>query len=642
VLATSLCYSTFVYNPFLLEGQPGGITYGPLVSGTKSNYCGKYNYTGNGGKSTVYPVSASAIVAFHGSSMPDVVKEGASFMQSLFAASPSSVSHYRAWDNMIKPKRCLFTEQQLYKAVSPFLHHLKMPKFSVGPTEGDIAYVEINPEASAGIWFKQEARKRGFSSSKYGLGKGGFASGILSTSQFTWRLIEEGVLWDWGVPAEQGGRAKVTTFDHATDNIKDIKTRIVCVADATFIAVVSNVSQFWLREAGEDFRRKSVLWIGQSMTHNQWIRLYQFEGCDLMFEADGSQFDESLTESVVGCAIRIWSDSFPKSRRMKRIFRFIKNSHKKWHFLDPRGHCYRVNGGMNSGSGDTTIVNSLCNFIIWTSIANLCPEFKGLDWDAVEMAYMGDDVVLGFKGENAKIWRGADWEKVREWADNELNYKFSGEKFGKWNPNKDEDAVHFLGVSIVRGSISFDIIRWVKKFLCAVATAERKKKQGSVELFAEKIYGIGVSELRKYKWDIGGMAILPGRESGIAAELIALGDLIMEKSPTFDRDWYEKLYFLGHCGLVTEETSMIHKILEYFEITEKEFGDRVAIARGRIETAYKTIYCTSSTSSRAEAPHWEVTSKETLKDIIEKDVGVLPNVFQASYEEYLRVNGVIG
>jgi hypothetical protein len=77
---------------------------------------------------------------------------------------------------------------------------------------------------------------------------------------------------------------------------------------------------------------------------------------------------------------------------------------------------------------------------------------------------MGDDVKMGFKGRSAEIVKVVDNVRVNAWMKQNLNYSFGDDwKVSRFNPDRDVDAIHFLGVSIVRDTVSFDIVRWVKK-----------------------------------------------------------------------------------------------------------------------------------------------------------------------------------
>jgi len=283
---------------------------------------------------------------------------------------------------------------------------------------------------------------------------------------------------------------------------------------------------------------------------------------------------------------------------------------------------------MNSGGGDTTILNSICNFIFWVVTLDRCPYFRGVSFSEVRMAFMGDDVLLGFKGNSSEIVAKATKEKVNEWMINNLNYSFGDDwKISKFNPARDVDSAHFLGVGIVNGNISFDIVRWIKKFLCAQNTVETKKKKGKTERFAQEMYGVGMSDLRAYKWDIGGMAIPEGEERDIAAELIALNDVILDSIPDFNDDNGSLLRLLSALKPKLGQNDFRKQVFLTLGITKARYRRKLDVVRNHMESHYKNIFDTYDDSKSGLRPHWDHTVKKNFIELAEEEGGVLPDLY---------------
>jgi hypothetical protein len=538
---------------------------------------------------------------------------------------------------MQEVKRCSFKTSTILRIVKPWRKLLCFPFFPLGPTAEDIQYTSIVPDTSPGILYKILAKESKLSSLLYGQKKGAFAASILATSMWLFKGIVDGSIQEWKVPVEIGGREKVTTFSMRDQMVgKDMHTRIVSVMDATLVVFVSTLCQFFIREAGANFKKNSCLWIGQSMTHLGWGRLYSFEECEVLVECDGNKYDQNLPPQVVSAAIYIFRDVFPGSQDFENIFKFLQRLHSDWCFIDPNGHVYRVKGGMNSGGGDTTLLNSICNFIIWIMTLVTCPYFFGVDIDECVFSFMGDDVKMGFKGNSAKIVKNVDHVKLNAWMKSNLNYSFGDDwKVSHFNPDQDVDAIHFLGVSIVRHTISFDIVRWVKKFLCAQSEVARKSKNMETERFASVMYGVGMSDLRAYKWDIGGMAIPEGNERDIAASLIAMNDVILDSEKRFNELPERMIRFASFLNDDLEQKDFRKKCLDLLGVSEKIFLEKFNLVRAKMANQYSSIYDSYCDDPKRIGAHWDHKVKKNFNELFAEKGACLPDIYSKRLIKYI-------
>jgi hypothetical protein len=115
----------------------------------------------------------------------------------------------------------------------------------------------------------------------------------------------------------------------------------------------------------------------------------------------------------------IFKNCFSKSKHVDNHFRFITDTIVLKRVILHNGNTCLIKHGMPSGHAWTSHINSLCNWIIWTSTMMYCPYVPHNIGEDYALQIMGDDVALHTKVRISKEKRN----QIVKWMVREFNYK---------------------------------------------------------------------------------------------------------------------------------------------------------------------------------------------------------------------------
>jgi hypothetical protein len=141
------------------------------------------------------------------------------------------------------------------------------------------------------------------------------------------------------------------------------------------------------------------------------------------------------------------------------------------------------------------------------------------------------------------------------------------------------------------------------------------------------MYGVGMSDLRAYKWDIGGMAIPGGQERDIAAELIALNEVVLDSDKNFNSDNRKIFSCTSTLTPGLEQIEFRKRCFSLLGITEKQFQKKFALVRWKMSIQYASIYDSYSGDPAKTGAHWDHQVKKNFNELFDEDDACLPDIY---------------
>jgi hypothetical protein len=144
---------------------------------------------------------------------------------------------------------------------------------------------------------------------------------------------------------------------------------------------------------------KQPIFIGTSVVKGGYYKYTDyFQDYDNFFVFDYSSFDSRIPRVVLQGAFTIvaimFSEAYNHSTLMK-IMVFIVSGYLDSTILAPGRRVFVKTRGTPSGSPWTSIINSLSNWIMVTSIFRKCKDYRCVSY---KLSIQGDDIVVGTKG----------------------------------------------------------------------------------------------------------------------------------------------------------------------------------------------------------------------------------------------------
>jgi hypothetical protein len=281
---------------------------------------------------------------------------------------------------MATPSVSTFTYDEMLEAIDKRKHHLDLPTIPE-PKESWIDSVKINVSAFPGF----------FSSLFYGKTKYETSEASTLVAKSLFKRITEGrthalELWKFG------SRPKLVGLDE--DN-KTLRARPIAMCDDVLNKVCSTVSQ----PITESLIRSplSELFIGRRLGYDEvrWIESHiQRDDC-LCASPDWSQFDNHVYEELIVTAFSLIRQMLPGGWKMNNLIYYICSSVvDKFVVVDP-GLVFKIMKGLPSGHPFTTLIGTVINWILWSTIFNNYCKIKGIPLtDEFRVVCSGDDTLV--------------------------------------------------------------------------------------------------------------------------------------------------------------------------------------------------------------------------------------------------------
>jgi hypothetical protein len=192
-----------------------------------------------------------------------------------------------------------------------------------------------------------------------------------------------------------GGRPKLRSVVDACSNVLSDKTngRAIWAVDAEE-SVLSQVFTKPLYELLDGDVRTNNIMIGFNKVRDSLnLRDNFIEQHDCLMEFDYSKFDTRLPGSLISFCFDIISEMFDLDGPARRLLQYLKRNFIHSKIIGPDGYVYQKDGGIPSGSGFTSIIGSIANYVMVKTL------FKTLGYtdDMYDILVYGDDVLVGLK-----------------------------------------------------------------------------------------------------------------------------------------------------------------------------------------------------------------------------------------------------
>jgi hypothetical protein len=189
--------------------------------------------------------------------------------------------------------------------------------------------------------------------------------------------------------------------------------------------------------------------IGFTGMKGQYNELYnRFQSCEAVRSADFRDYDTTVPKLLIIHAFGIVSAAFPL-KCMQYIVACAINFLKKY-VVTTTGYVYCCETGIPSGSPWTSIIGSLCNFLIQAgTLRRLCVKHKFKPSSKhFEIAVYGDDNLVGFKNLKHTFTTSEYNAKLEEVYGMFLK---PGMSFGEFDTGDIDTCVDYLSVKYVNG-----------------------------------------------------------------------------------------------------------------------------------------------------------------------------------------------
>jgi len=196
------------------------------------------------------------------------------------------------------------------------------------------------------------------------------------------------------------GRAKLTSYEKIYDNLSDGKPvgRAVWMSD-THESLISGMFSHPLTDYFSCSHRRVYLGFNKFGTSPSVFRR-QMENYDFWISCDFSKFDSSISNVLMSKAFDVLRALYCTSDKYCYeclVLTYIESYFKETMMVLPNGSIIQKKGGLPSGSGLTSIIGSICNFV---ALDHACRHITGgVLGTHYDIAVCGDDAVVGIKSQ---------------------------------------------------------------------------------------------------------------------------------------------------------------------------------------------------------------------------------------------------
>lgn len=315
-----------------------------------------------------------------------------------------------------------------------------MPRFCAEmPIRSDMKYCNVKVTASPGPV-----------SSLFAGNKGDCAPFSYQVAKWIWdkvNILEVGQFID-RAPYYPGGRARkhflkwepnkdvndeLRNYDPSTAYDSRLVQMPEFASQLVQMAWQSNFASYFHNSA---FNKGTWVWLGQSMVHNGWKRLFPFYG-KFCLEGDWEDFDVRVSRELIIIAFGVVFSYFADTVKSLRFISYCCMTFLNRLFIIPGGEMYYTSKGVPSGSVWTSDVDTIVNIIVWCKLILDDPFCKANNLHPRDFigAFGGDDFLLGYPDgiTSAPTWFFTRFSKTF------LNWRIKGLKTGPMVNELDDD-----------------------------------------------------------------------------------------------------------------------------------------------------------------------------------------------------------
>lgn len=444
-------YSTIA--PTTLKEASTMSEFGPFFENTGlCEFLGSSSLTYWKGRSVVFPFSITNSIAWYLDLIPKEVKKTLKSVEHVFVALPSYVASFMTLRNFstfregykgeIDPK-LLNLDDQLYR--------LKLPTKVSCPTKKDILNAKLTQETHPGIVTRTMAylKNKSIVKSNLSIRKVDIIRKAVHDVYHNWSNISKGKFRDTAGTYCLGSREKI----HILDIGDYIKLRTVWIPETIDIIVGSTWLEHFKDHWGKHKLFSSEIWLGHADNHQRFHRRTEIDvKFKYSYEFDGKEWETGVVSELIVYAFNIIRGCFVKGKAVDNHLKFIMDTMVNKRLILHNGNTFFINNGIPSGHAWTSIMNSLVNWIIWTSTIKNCPHIPIEVKKDYNLKIQGDDVDFDC---NHYISQ-EDIEKIVEWMLYNFNYRAT---YRGNNALKDADPTGLKNSSFLKRVInSFGLI----------------------------------------------------------------------------------------------------------------------------------------------------------------------------------------
>jgi hypothetical protein len=407
--------------------------FGPFFKGSHlCEFLGTSSLSYWKGRSVILPFSICNSIAWYLDLIPKEVKKTLGNIENAFVALPSYVASFSTLRNF-----SCFRKGYRGKIKSKLLniegevHRLKLPIKIPAPVREDVFNAKLTEGTHPGIVTRTQTYLKNKSLVKNSLQikKRDIIRKAVRDVLNNWNRIGEGKFKNTAGTYMLGSREKIQVL-----NVGEfVKLRTVWIPETIDILIGST----WFEHLKEYWSKRklftSEIWLGHADQH---LRFHRRTELDLRFkysyDFDGKEWETGVVSELIVYAFNIIRSSFVGGKFIDNHFKFIMDTMVNKRIILHNGNTFFCNHGIPSGHAWTSLINSIVNWIIWTSTIKNCPYIPLELKQDYELQIQGDDVNFhcNFPIPEENI------NKIIEWMLFNFNYTA---KFGGRTANKEKD-----------------------------------------------------------------------------------------------------------------------------------------------------------------------------------------------------------
>lgn len=406
--------------PVKLKESSNLSQFGPFYKNTGlCEFLGTSSLTYWKGRTVVFPFSFTNSIAWYLDLIPEEVKKRMKSVEHTFVALASYVGSFMTLKNFSIYREGYkgYIDPKLLNIDSE-IHRLKLPTKLNAPNRKDIMNAKLTEETHPGLVTRTMAylKNKKLVKRSADIKKRDILRAAVNDVYHNWFKIGKGYYRNTAGTYCIGSREKIHTLD-----IGDfIKLRTVWIPETIDILVGST----WFEHLKEHWSKRglfdSEIWLGHADNH---LRFHRRNEIDIKYkysyEFDGKEWETGVVSELIVHAFNIVRSCFNKGDHTDYHLEFIMDTMVNKRIILHNGNTWFCNNGIPSGHAWTSLINSLVNWIIWTSTIKNCPHIPYELKEDYSLKIQGDDVDL----ECNHMMNQDDVNKITDWMLHNFNYK---------------------------------------------------------------------------------------------------------------------------------------------------------------------------------------------------------------------------
>lgn len=604
--------------------------YGPFYRNSPTCvYTGRQRMHYWQGRTVFFPITYMNAIAWFLNIFPKSFTDKISDFNKLFCALPSYVNSFTTLTKFSHFNEG-FSGEVNYKLlnVDEHLKRLKLPKDIPMAVKDDIFNAKVTLGTHPGITTRKLAdrvQSKGMSKVKK-VTKTNLLCWVVNDLYNAWDKISEGKVGATVGTYCIGSREKIQTVELG----EPVEARPLWIPEMPDVILGST----WLETLKEYWNRgtlyNSEIWLGHSDTKMRYYRRIELDvKFRYSYEFDGKVWDSSVVKELIVSAFNIYASCFEQNETVLNHFKFLCDTFVMKRLIMHNGNSFLLNHGIPSGHAWTAHINSMCNWILWTSTIHNCPHVPRAFRDDYELQIMGDDVCIHsnhFIDEDVR-------HEITKWMLFHFNYLAVDDtkQPEKGKVEKSDDASSFL-----------------KRYVDKNGNLATKSK----DVWKKLIFGADYSDTRKSRLTyllrrINDLAISDQEEVKRVAVFIAFTEAFERKFynlPAGERMRKHKIVFQFLFYLSTAFTDKLQytwlKFVQLMGIDVCAFNERVAFYTRYINQVYRQNYWTYD-SQRQYVDYWaerkqSTTVSKALRNMEEYQIMSSVSIFEKLHGPYIK------